>query len=218
MIETLEPAELVLPVPAAGIVYGYARVSTRDQRLDSQIEELRRRGCRRIFTDKLSGKNADRPGLAEAFDFGQSGDLLMVTRLDRLGRSLQDLVVLVDDLKQRQIGFTSIKESIDTTTPGGRLVFHIFASLAEFIRELIVEGTREGLAAAKAQGRTGGRPSVVDPQLLAQARDLLPNPEHSIKSIARLLGVSPGTLYNHIPDLKELREAGPRVIEAGDRG
>ncbi|MCD0445909.1 recombinase family protein [Glycomyces sp. A-F 0318] len=218
MIETPAPADLVLPVPAAGIVYGYARVSTREQRLDSQIEELRRRGCRRIFTDKLSGKNADRPGLAEAFDFGQAGDLLMVTRLDRLGRSLQDLVVLVDDLKQRQIGFTSIKESIDTTTPGGRLVFHIFASLAEFIRELIVEGTREGLAAAKVQGRTGGRPTVVDAQLLAQARDLLPNPEHSIKSIARLLGVSAGTLYNHIPDLKELRDAGPRAIETGDRG
>jgi DNA invertase Pin-like site-specific DNA recombinase len=96
-------------------------------------------------------------------------------------------------------------------------VFHIFASLAEFIRELIVEGTREGLAAAKAQGRTGGRPTVVDAQLLAQARDLLPNPEHSIKSIARLLNVSAGTLYNHIPDLTELRAAGrPAVVGKQD--
>lgn len=159
-----------------------------------------------------------RPGLAEAFDFAQPGDLLMVTRLDRLGRSLSDLVTLVHQLNENSVGFTSIKEGIDTATPGGRLVFHIFAALAEFIRELIIEGTREGLAAAKAQGRTGGRPSVVDAELLAAARRLLPDPEQSVKSIARLLGVSAGTLYNHIPDLQELRAAGRTAIEAGDRG
>lgn len=218
MIETLEPDELLLPVPAAEIIIGYARVSTKDQRLDSQLDELRRRGCRRIFSDKLSGKNADRPELRQAFDFAESGDIFMVTRLDRLGRSLQDLIALVSELKENGVGFTSLKESIDTTTPGGRLVFHIFAALAEFVRELIVEGTRDGLAAAKAQGRTGGRPSVIDAQILAAARDLLPNPEHSVKSIARLLGVSAGTLYNHIPELKELRAVGRTVIEAGDRG
>lgn len=116
------------------------------------------------------------------------------------------------------MGFTSIKEGIDTSTPGGRLVFHIFAALAEFIRELIIEGTREGLAAAKAQGRTGGRPSVVDAELLAAARRLLPDPEQSVKSLARLLGVSAGTLYNHIPDLQELRASGRDAIEAGERG
>ncbi|WP_326645365.1 recombinase family protein [Nonomuraea fuscirosea] len=106
---------------------------------------------------------------------------------------------------KREIGFTSLHENLDTTTPGGRLIFHVFAALAEFIRELIVAGTRDGLAAAKARGRTGGRPTVITPELLRAARDMLPNPENSITSIAKLLGVSPGTLYNHIPDLRELR-------------
>ncbi|MFC3494783.1 recombinase family protein [Glycomyces rhizosphaerae] len=184
-----DPGELLLPVPVSGILIGYARVSTRDQNLDSQIGALRQHGCRRISSDKLSGKNAD-----------------------RFGRSLQDLVTLVEDLKQRHVGFTSIKEGIDTTTPGGRLVFHIFAALAQFVRELIVEGTREGLATARAAGRKGGRPTVVDAKLLAAARDLLPNPERSVESIAELLGVGVGTLYNHIPDLKELRAAGRTAV------
>ncbi|MEV4167363.1 recombinase family protein [Nonomuraea dietziae] len=106
----------------------------------------------------------------------------------------------------------------DTTTPGGRLVFHVFAALAEFIRELIVAGTREGLAAAKARGRVGGRPTVVDADLLRAARDLLPNPEHSVTSIAKLLGVSVGTLYNHIPDLQELRASrAPAVLATGQK-
>ncbi|GAA2150685.1 hypothetical protein GCM10010403_22670 [Glycomyces rutgersensis] len=107
-----------------------------------------------------------------------------------------------------------MKEGIDTSTPGGRLVLHVFAALAEFVRELIVENNREGLDATKAQGRTGGRPTVVDAKLLAAARDLLPNPERSVESIADLLGVSVGTLYNHIPDLKELRAAGRQTLEA----
>ncbi|MFE7400301.1 recombinase family protein [Streptomyces sp. NPDC057557] len=102
-------------------------------------------------------------------------------------------------------GFTSLHERLDTTTPGGRLIFHVFAALAEFIRELIVQGTNEGLAAARARGRVGGRPTVVNDNLLRAARDMLPNPENSIEAIAALLGVSVGTLYNHIPELKELR-------------
>jgi DNA invertase Pin-like site-specific DNA recombinase len=112
---------------------------------------------------------------------------------------------MVADLRKREVGFTSLHENLDTTTPGGRLVFHVFAALAEFIRELIISGTREGLAAARERGRTGGRPTVATPDIIRAARDMLPNPEHSITSIARLLGVSPGTLYNHIPDLRELR-------------
>lgn len=115
---------------------------------------------------------------------------------------------MVGELRCREIGFCSLHERLDTTTPGGRLVFHVFAALAEFIRELIVSGTREGLAAARARGRVGGRPTVVDEKILKMARDLLPNPKHSITSIAKMLGVSPGTLYNHIPDLQELRTAG----------
>jgi DNA invertase Pin-like site-specific DNA recombinase len=128
-----------------------------------------------------------------------------VPSLDRLSRSLHDLITVVADLRRREVGFTSLHENLDTTTPGGRLVFHVFAALAEFIRELIISGTREGLAAARARGRVGGRPSVVTPELLRAARDMLPNPENSITAIAKLLGVSPGTLYNHIPDLHDLR-------------
>jgi len=119
---------------------------------------------------------------------------------------------------RREIGFTSLHERLDTTTPGGRLVFHVFAALAEFIRELIVSGTREGLAAARARGKVGGRPTVVDEKILNMARDLLPNPEHSITAIAKMLGVSPGTFYNHIPDLRELRAGRiPAQLEGGSR-
>lgn len=128
--------------------------------------------------------------------------------LDRLSRSLADLITTVGELRRRDVGFTSLHENLDTTTPGGRLVFHVFAAPAEFIRELIVSGTREGLAAARARGRVGGRPSVVTPEIVRAARDMLPNPDASVTAIAKLLGVSPGALYNHIPDLRELRAVG----------
>ncbi len=123
---------------------------------------------------------------------------------------------MVTALRERGIGFTSLHENLDTTTPGGRLVFHVFAALAEFIRELIVQGTREGLAAARARARArvGGRPTVATPQVIRAARDLLPDPGRSITSIAKLLGVSPGTLYNHIPDLTELRASARTGIDA----
>ncbi|MFD6874364.1 MULTISPECIES: recombinase family protein [unclassified Streptomyces] len=150
-----------------------------------------------------------RPELKACHAFLQAGDTLVVPSLDRYGRSLQNLVNMVAELRKRQIGFTSLHENLDTMTPGGRLIFHVFAALAEFIRELIVQGTNEGLAAARACGRVGGRPSVVNDKLLRAARDMLPNPENSIETVAALLGVSVGTLYNHIPDLKELR--GSRV-------
>jgi DNA invertase Pin-like site-specific DNA recombinase len=120
-----------------------------------------------------------------------------VPSLDRLSRSIQDLITTVSELRHRGVGFTSLPENLDTTTPGGRLVFHVFAALAEFIRELIVSGTREGLAAARASDRIGGRPTVVTPEIMRAARDMLPNPD-----------ASPGTLYNHIPDLRQLRAAG----------
>jgi DNA invertase Pin-like site-specific DNA recombinase len=195
------------PTALTGIRIGYARVSTGGQKLDRQIDALTAAGCRRIFADKQSAKDTDRPELRAALEFMQPGDTLVVPALDRLSRSLQDLITTIADLRRRGVGFTSLHEALDTTTPGGRLVFHVFAALAEFIRELIVAGTREGLAAARERGRTGGRPVVATPEIIAAARDLLPNPAHSITSIARLLGVSPGTLYNHIPDLRELRQA-----------
>ncbi|MFD3788746.1 recombinase family protein [Streptomyces cyaneofuscatus] len=208
----------VFPLRSSEIRIGYARVSTGGQNLDRQLDALTLAGCRRIFPEKKSGKNDLRPELKACHAFLQSGDTLVVPSLDRYGRSLQDLVNMVAELRKRQIGFTSLHENLDTTTPGGRLIFHVFAALAEFIRELIVSGTNKGLAAARARGRVGGRPTVVTNDILRAARDLLPNPENSIETIAALLGVSVGTLYNHIPDLKELRTSRvPAQLEGSTR-
>ncbi|MEV7959560.1 recombinase family protein [Streptomyces sp. NPDC088141] len=204
----LEPADgpdllVAEPLVRTEIKIGYARVSTGGQKLERQVDALAAAGCRKIFADKKSGKNAFRPELKACHAFLDAGDTLVVPSLDRYGRSLQDLINMVAELRDRGIGFTSLHENLDTTTPGGRLVFHVFAALAEFIRELIVIGTNEGLAAAR--GRVGGRPTVASEEVIKAARDLLPDPGRSITSIAKLLGVSPGTLYNHIPDLRELR-------------
>lgn len=200
------------PARLTNIKLGYARVSTGSQKLERQLDALTAAGCRRVFAEKQSGRNADRPQLVACLEFMAPGDTLVVPSLDRLSRSLQDLITVVGDLRRREVGFGSLHENLDTTTPGGRLVFHVFAALAEFIRELIVAGTREGLAAARARGRVGGRPTVVTPDILRAARDMLPNPENSITAIAKLLGVSPGTLYNHIPDLRQLRASRAREL------
>ena len=155
-----QPGELLVaePVVLTDIRIGYARVSTGGQKLERQIDALKAAGCRRIFAEKKSGRNTERPELAAALDFMRPGDTLVVPALDRLSRSLQDLITTVADLRARGVGFTSLHENLDTTTPGGRLVFHVFAALAEFIRELIVEGTHEGLAAARARGRGAAGP------------------------------------------------------------
>ena len=154
------PDNLLAPEPAVrtGALIGYARVSTTGQLLDRQQHALAEAGCLRVFADKLSGKNAGRPELAACLDYLRPGDTLVVPSLDRLSRSLADLIGIVGTLRRRGIGFKSLHEALDTTTPGGRLVFHVFAALAEFIRELIVEGTREGLDAARARGVRLGRP------------------------------------------------------------
>ncbi|MFF9352312.1 recombinase family protein [Streptomyces sp. NPDC014734] len=172
----------IFPARPTEIRIGYARVSTGGQKLDRQIDALTLAGCRRIFPEKKSGKNDLRPELKACHAFLQAGDTLVVPSLDRYGRSLQDLVNMVAELRKREIGFTSLHEKLDTMTPGGRLIFHVFAALAEFIRELIVQGTNEGLAAARARGRFGGRPSVVNDKLLRAARDMLLNPENSIET------------------------------------
>jgi DNA invertase Pin-like site-specific DNA recombinase len=198
----LEAAE---PAASSGIKIGYARVSTGGQNLERQLDALKAAGCRRMFAEKKTGAGAERAELAAALEFMRPGDTLVVPSLDRLSRSLQELITTVAELRRREIGFTSLHESLDTTTPGGRLVFHVFAALVEFIREFIISGTREGLAAARTRGRVGGRPTVITPDILRAAHDLLPNPEHSVTSIAELLGVSAGTLYNHIPNLRQLR-------------
>ena len=154
-----------------------------------------------MFADKLSGKDTGRPELAACLAYLRPGDTLVVPSLDRLSRSLADLITIVTTLRQQQVGFKSLHEALDTTTPGGRLVFHVFAALAEFIRELIVEGTHEGLAAARARGTRLGRPPAMTEEKLRQARAMLAQPEETISSIARLLGVSRATLYKHLPEI-----------------
>ena len=200
-----------------GALIRYARVSTRDQKLDRQTRALTAAGCIRIFTDKKSGKNAEREELRNALDYLRPGDILVVESLDRLGRSLQDLIAIVSGLRRQGVGLRSLKEAIDTTTPGGRLVFHVFAALAEFIRELIVEGTLEGLDAARARGQRLGRPPAMTPEQVGHARALLARLDASIASIARLLGVSRSTLYKYVPELKPGSDlqAGTVTVDGG---
>lgn len=180
------------------MLVGYARVSTSDQNLDLQKDALRKAGCRRLFTDVASGAQGERAGLSEALDFLREGDLLVVWKLDRLGRSLRHLIDVVTALSQRRIGFRSLQESIDTTTSGGKLVFHVFGALAEFERDLIRERTRAGLDAARARGRRGGRPRVLDEKRLALARSLFRDSANSPGDIAQTLGISRATLYRYV--------------------
>jgi DNA invertase Pin-like site-specific DNA recombinase len=149
---------------------GYARVSTSEQDLALQRDALTGAGCGMIFEDQASGARADRPGLVQLLAYLRAGDILVVWKLDRLGRSLAHLIETVEDLRGREVGFRSVTEGIDTTTPGGLLVFHIFGALAQFERDLIRERTGAGLRAAEARGRKGGRKPVVTPDKLARAR------------------------------------------------
>lgn len=149
---------------------GYARVSTSEQNPALQRDALHRAGCERMFEDMVSGARTERPGLAEALAYLRRGDTLVVWKLDRLGRSMAHLIETVRDLDQRGVGFRSLTEGVDTTTPGGTLVFHIFGALAQFERDLIRERTAAGLKAAEARGRKGGRKPVVTPDKLARAR------------------------------------------------
>ncbi len=174
---------------------GYARVSTGAQDLALQHDALNTAGCLRIFDDTASGALDDRPQLAELLDHLREGDTLVVWRLDRLGRSLRHLIDTVTALADRGVGFRSLRESIDTTTPGGRLVFHVFAALAEFERDLISERTHAGLAAARARGRKGGRRTVMTPAKLAVAREMYDSRKHTTAAIAAVVGVSRATLY-----------------------
>jgi len=176
---------------------GYARVSTHDQNLDLQIAALKEAGCERIFTEKASGAKADRPELAAALDYMREGDVLVVWRLDRLGRSMQHLIATVNGLRERGIGFTSIHESIDTTTSVGKLIFGIFSSLAEFERDLIVDRTRAGLVAAKERGSKAGRKAKLTPAQVKIAREQYAA-EVSVQQIADLFGVSRATVYREL--------------------
>lgn len=177
------------------MIIGYARVSTLDQNLELQRDALEKAGCERVFEDHVSGASSGRPGWAQAQAALREGDTLVVWRLDRLGRSLKHLIDTVNELHARGLGFKSLNESLDTTTPGGRLVFHLFGALAEFERELIRERTRAGLVAARARGRKGGRPRKLTPRQVASAVTLLKDVKHSVTGVAEILGVSRSTLY-----------------------
>lgn len=182
------------------MLIGYARVSTRDQNPDLQTQALKAAGCERIFIEKASGAQRDRPQLQAALDYMRdgAGDALVVWKLDRLARSLRQLIETVEDLGARGIGFRSLTEAIDTTTAGGRLVFNLFGSLAEFEREVIRERTQAGLDAARARGRTGGRPRSLSEEDIRQAKVLLADSEITAEQVAKRMGVSRSTLYRHL--------------------
>ena len=183
---------------------GYARVSTRSQNDDSQVDELSGYGCDKIFTDKASGKLAARPELDKALDWLRAGDVFVITRLSRAMRSLKHLLALADELCERGVGLVVLKQHIDTTTPAGRLVFHILGAIDEFQRELIVEGTREGLDAARARGRAGGRRPKLSAARAATVRRMYQatGPDgkrlHTVAEIAQTAGVHRTTVYDYL--------------------
>jgi DNA invertase Pin-like site-specific DNA recombinase len=189
-------ADLAMPKP---MLIGYARVSTVEQNLALQRDALTEAGCQRIFTEQMSGAVTDRPALHDALEFARSGDTLIVWKLDRLARSMKQLIETIENLRVRGIGFRSLTEALDTTTAQGRLVFHMFGALAEFERSLIRERTQAALAAARRLGRTGGRPPKLTDDDIEAAKALLANPDIGVTQIAHRLGVSPATLYRYIP-------------------
>jgi DNA invertase Pin-like site-specific DNA recombinase len=181
-----------------GIRFGYARVSTLDQNLDLQRDALAKAGCERVFEDTASGAKAERAGLEQALSHLREGDTLVVWKLDRLGRSLKHLIETVQELEKRGIGFKSLQESIDTTTSGGKLVFHIFAALAEFERDIIRERTAAGLAAARVRGRKGGRPKGMDEKKRKMALALYADKNRPVQEICEALGISRATFYRYV--------------------
>ena len=176
---------------------GYARVSSDDQNLDLQRDALKKAGCQRIYEEKESGGKTDRAEMTRMLEALRQGDTLVVWRLDRLGRSLKHLIETVETLETEGVGFTSVTEAIDTTTSGGKLVFHIFAALAEFERTLIRERTRAGLSAARSRGRQGGRPKVLSEDKRRMAQALRDDPTQSITTICKTLGISRTTFYRY---------------------
>jgi DNA invertase Pin-like site-specific DNA recombinase len=180
------------------MLVGYARVSTHDQNIDLQKDELAKAGCQRIFCDIVSGVKSERTGLNEAINYVREGDVLVVWKLDRLGRSLKHLINIVSELEKQKIGFKSLRENIDTTSSGGRLIFHVFGALAEFERELIKERTCAGLLAARSRGKKGGRPKIMDAKKIAMAKTLYNDKKNSIGDICKTLKISKPTLYRYL--------------------
>ena len=180
---------------------GYVRVSKHEQNEALQIDALKAAGCEKWFVDKITGSKAERKGLNEALVYVRPGDTFMVWKLDRAGRSLKHLIELLKDLQGRGIEFVSLTEQIDTTTPGGKLIFHLMGALAEFERDLIRERTNAGLAAARARGRVGGRPRKLKTNgKIALAKRMFDDQSHSIPEICAALGISRATLYRYVKE------------------
>jgi DNA invertase Pin-like site-specific DNA recombinase len=184
-----------------GHLLGYARVSTTDQQPQLQVDALERAGCYRVFTETASGARTDRSVLTQLLDQLRPGDTLVVWKLDRLGRSLRHLVDTITELAARGIGFRSLQEAIDTTTPGGKLVFHVFAALAEFERDLVGNRTVCGLTGARPLCRQGGRPSVMTAHKVRVAQEMYGSGQYTIAAIAMTLGVSRASIYRHLTAL-----------------
>ncbi len=180
------------------MLIGYARVSTEDQNLNMQRDALEKAGCERIFEDHMTGSKIIREGLNEAIAFARPQDTIVVWRLDRLSRSLKDLIEMTNALKEKEIGLVSLHEAINTTTSTGNLIFHIFGALAEFEKNLIRERSLAGLAAARARGRVGGRKPKMDEAKIKMAQTLYDSRQNSIAEICEIIGVTKGTLYRHI--------------------
>ena len=177
---------------------GYARVSTADQNLDSQVDELKEDGCEKIFTDIVSGAKSERPGLAALKAYIRSSDIVVVVRLDRLGRNLKDLVALVEEFEQQDVQFISLHEKIETTSSSGRLIFHLFTALAEFERNLIRERSLAGLKAARARGRVGGARFKLNKQEVKMLKALYHSKKVPVSEIADQFNICRKTVYNYL--------------------
>ncbi len=181
---------------------GYARVSTADQYLRMQEDALKGSGCEEIFTDVASGTKSQRPGLDKALEYVREGDTLVVWKLDRLGRSIQHLIQLMTSLNEKKIGFKSLQESIDTPTSGGKLIFHMFSALAEFERDLIQERTQAGLKAARARGKMGGRPPLLDNRQINRMIEMYNEQKNTVAEICKIYDISRPSFYNYLKQRK----------------
>lgn len=180
------------------MLIGYSRISTADQSLSLQEDALKQAGCDKCFFDITSGANAQRQGLADALAFARSGDVLVVWKLDRLGRSIQHLIETINVLSERGIGFKSLQEHMDTTTSGGKFIFHIFSAMAEFERDIIRERTRAGLTAARVRGHTGGRPHLLSDKKVQQLKKLYDQKALKTQELCSMFKISKPTLYNYL--------------------
>lgn len=178
-------------------IIGYARVSTKDQRLDLQLDALKNFGVEKVYSEKMTGTKADRPQLNELLKYVRSGDTVVVWKLDRIGRSIRDLINIVSDFQTKEISFVSLKENIDTSSATGKLIFNIFASLSEFERDIISERTRAGLESARLRGHVGGH-SRADNDKVAMALKMYRSKEYSVPEILKVVGISKTTLYRYL--------------------